>query len=111
MNFGIDLFTSQPVSSSYQGWLSSVFEHPQTQDALLSLIQNGMSDQRFVDSSVTYGLKLVSHSLAQQTVVDASAQLVNNTFKNDERVAAASGELCSWIVQQPEALSLSAAAL
>jgi trans-aconitate methyltransferase len=53
----------------------------------------------------------VSHSLSQRKVVDATSDLIANTFKEEPRVTAASSDLCSWIVQQPEALSMSATAL
>lgn len=58
-----------------------------------------------------YGLDLLAHGIKQRSVLDASSQLVLDTFINEPRVVAQSTELCRWITQQQEAFDVVAGCL
>lgn len=51
---------SKPVQDQWIGWLDRAFQNTKTHDALLFLLINGITDKRFVDHSVTYGLDLIT---------------------------------------------------
>lgn len=62
-NKSLEVLNSKPVQDQWIGWLGQAFCDKQTTDALLYLLINGITDKKFVDQSIPYGLKLITHAV------------------------------------------------
>lgn len=98
----LKILYSQPVTVQWQSWLAKAFQETQLTNALVFTLYNGVTDARFLEHSSVYGCKLLTDSVRQKAVVEASSALASNTFTQDARVAVQGGLLSAWIAQQPE---------
>ena len=106
-----DLFQKGPVEYVWGCWWYRVFQVPSLHDTLLKLLIGAINEPSFVEKSAEFGSKWIENCVMEQKVIDEAVKVSQKTFIDTPEVVTASYELTCWLVQQPKAQEIAAAAV